>query len=131
MQPSGPLGRLPARRAKVMLSVPRVELCSVLARRVVSAPRIVGYPEHAILQPRAKFKTKETKMRKTSDCLWCDCRDAALRVEGQRYNSFLRHCEPAERRQQLLAGRESWLHGQCDLGWHRVCGPVRCWCAPC
>jgi hypothetical protein len=21
--------------------------------------------------------------------------------------------------------------GRCGLGWHRVCGPIRCWCAPC
>ena len=64
-------------------------------------------------------------MRKTSDCPWCDCSDAArrqLRVEGRRYDSFLRHCEPAERHQELLAGRERLPVGQCDLGWHRVCG---------
>jgi hypothetical protein len=21
--------------------------------------------------------------------------------------------------------------GRCGLGWHRVCGPLRCWCVPC
>jgi hypothetical protein len=49
--------------ARGMLSVARVELCSVLARRVVSAPRIVGYPEHAILPPRAAGNSKPRKPR--------------------------------------------------------------------
>jgi hypothetical protein len=29
---------------------------------------------------------------------------------------------------QVACGR---LFGACPLGSHRVCGPVRCWCAPC
>ena len=65
-------------------------------------------------------------MRKTSDCPWCDCSDAArrqLRVEGRCYNSFLRHCEPAERRKNYSPVEKAGLPvGQCDLGWHRVCG---------